>query len=341
VESLSARLLFARVEPRISPVGRGRNYFVLPTLIVFSYQTFPMELRHLRYFVAVAEDLNFRKASERLRVAQPALSSQIRDLEYEVGEKLLDRDTGGVRLTDAGAAFLAGARLTLAQAQQSIEAAREAAKGTRGQLGIGYVAPLLMGFMPECIKAFRGRFPLVEVSLHEMPIPDQLEALRSGAIQLGFMVGGYAPIPKFLERVVVARSPIRAVVGRGHRLARMRQVSLADLAREPLLSFSVRKNMVVHGELIRRNFASRKLKHGHIKVIEGAETFRAMLESGMGVSLVAEIGSLSRSPDLLFKPLKETGEDLTLELLALWVRGQASPMVANFIAEIGRVLPLG
>ena len=70
-------------------------------------------------------------------------------------------------------------------------------------------------------------------------------------------------------------------------------------------------------------------------------TFRAMLESGMGVSLVAEIGSLSRSPDLLFKPLKETGEDLTLELLALWVRGQASPMVANFIAEIGRVLPLG
>src|SRR5438270_10978357 len=107
-----------------------------------------MELRHLRYFVAVAEELNFRKASDRLRVAQPALSRQIQDLEADVGTKLLDRNTSGVRLTDAGAAFLAETRLTLAQSQKAVAMAQEAAKGLRGRITVGDLAPLLTGFMP-------------------------------------------------------------------------------------------------------------------------------------------------------------------------------------------------
>jgi DNA-binding transcriptional LysR family regulator len=298
-----------------------------------------MELRHLRYFVAVAEELNFRKAAERLHVAQPALSSQIQDLEGEVGVQLLDRDTGGVRLTDAGAAFLVESRLTLAQSQQAVAVAREAARGVRGRLRIGYVAPLLMGFMPECLKEFHGKFPEVEVSLVEMPIPEQLQALRSGELQLGFTIGGYAPIPRTMDSAVVAHSPIRAVVGRGHRLAKARTISLEELGREPLISFLIKKEFVVHGEIIRRNFDRRRIKHGRIRFIEGAETFRAMLESGLGVSLVAEMGSLSRSPDLVFKPLADTGDDLVLDLVALWLRGQASPLLANFISVIRKIAP--
>jgi DNA-binding transcriptional LysR family regulator len=300
-----------------------------------------MELRHLRYFVAVAEELNYRKASERLRVAQPALSSQIQDLEYELGVRLLDRDTGGVRLTDAGAAFLAESRLILAHAQQAVAVAREAAKGRRGRLTVGFVAPLLMGFMTASLKAFHEQYPEVEVTLVEMPIPEQITALRTGAIQIGFTIEGYAPFPKQLDHVIVARSPIRAVVGRGHRLARATRIALADLVHEPVLSFSVKKGIVVHGELIRRNFAIRGLKPGPIRAIEGAETFRTMLESGLGVSLIPEIGSLSRSPDLLFKPLKDTGEDLVLKLHALWRGGQNSPLISNFIATIGRDKPPG
>ena len=299
-----------------------------------------MELRHLRYFVAVAEELNYRKASERLRVAQPSLSSQIKDLEEELGVTLLDRDTGGVRLNDAGAAFLEEARLILAHAQQAITVAREAAKGRRGRLTIAYYAPLLMGFMPASLKAFHDSFPEVEVTLRELPLGDQIAALESGAIQIGFAIKGSTPIPPHLKHVEVARSPIRAVVGREHRLARASRVALADLANEPLLCLTPKKGSgSVHGEIMRQGFAARGLKPGPIRQIEGADAFRATLESGIGVSLIAEIGSLSRSPDLVFKPLKDSGADLFLELHALWRDGQTSQLTANFIALMQKMAP--
>jgi DNA-binding transcriptional LysR family regulator len=291
-----------------------------------------MELRHLRYFVAVAEELNYRKAAGRLRVAQPALSSQIQDLEHELGVRLLDRNTGGVRLTDAGAAFLEETRLTLAQAQRAGQVARAAAKGLRGRLTVGYLAPLLMGFMPASLKGFHEKFPEVDVSLVEMPLGEQIEALESGAIQVGFTVDAGTPLPASLQQVEVVRSPIRAVVGRGHRLAKPARVSLAEFVREPLVCFSLKKGTVaVHGEIMRRKLVARGLKVGPIRAIEGAEAFRATLESGLGVSLIAEIGSLSRSRDLVFKPLKETGDDLVLALHAVWSRSQNSQLAVNFI----------
>jgi DNA-binding transcriptional LysR family regulator len=296
-----------------------------------------MELRHLRYFVAVAEELNFRKAAQRLRVAQPALSSQIQDLEHDVGVRLLDRDTGGVRLTDAGAAFLEESRLTLAQSQQAVAAAREAAAGRRGRLNVGHVAPLLMGFMPASLRAFHAKFPEVEVNLIEMTLADQIAGLESGAIQVGFGLGGYLPFPPSLQSRELVRSPNRAVMGRGYRLAKRPKIALADLAREPLLAFSIKKGVEVHADVIRRVFAERGLKPGPIKSIEGAETFRAMLESGMGVSLVAEIGSLSRSPDLIFKPLLDTGPDLVLELSVLWRADQPSLLTTNFVEMLSKL----
>jgi len=299
-----------------------------------------MELRHLRYFVAVAEELNYRKASERLRVAQPALSSQIKDLEAELEVTLLDRDTGGVRLNNAGAAFLTEARLILAHAQRAVTVAREAAKGLRGHLTIAYYAPLLMGFMPASLKAFREAFPEVEVTLVEMPLGGQIAALESGAIQIGFAIKGSTPIPPDLKHVEIVRSPIRAAVGRGHPLARKSRISLADLVREPLLCLTPKKGSgSVHGEIMRQGFVVRGLKPGPIRQIEGAEAFRATLESGMGVSLIAEVGSLSRSPDLIFKPLKENGADLFLELHALWLDGQTSQLTANFIALMQKMAP--
>lgn len=299
-----------------------------------------MELRHLRYFVAVAEELNYRKASERLRVAQPALSSQIKDLEYELGVKLLDRDTGGVRLNDAGAAFLVEARLILAHAQQAVTVAREAAEGLRGHLTIAYYAPLLMGFMPASLKAFRETFPEVEVTLLELPLGGQIAALESGAIQIGFAIKGSTPIPKNLKHVEIARSPIRAVVSREHPLASKARIALADLVGEPLLCLTPKKGAgSVHGEIMRQGFVARGLKPGPIRQIEGAEAFSATLQSGMGVSLIAQIGSLSRNPDLVFRPLKDSGADLFLELHALWREGQTSPLTTNFIAMMQKTAP--
>ena len=294
-----------------------------------------MELRHLRYFAAVAGELNFRRAAGQLRVAQPALSSQIKDLEHELGVQLLDRDTGGVRLTDAGAAFLAEVHQILAHAGRAVVVAQEAAKGRRGRLNIGYFAPLLTDLMPAPLKAFTARYPDVEVTLLEMPIFDQLAALESGAIQIGFTLGEGDVLPRDLQSVEVARSPIRAVMGRGHPLARSARVSLADLAGEKLLCFTARKGMPsLHAKIIRTVMAARGLKPGPIREIDGADSFRATLESGQGISLIAKLGTFARSGELVFKPLKETGPDLITTLHAIWRSDQTSPLTANFIAVL-------
>lgn len=298
-----------------------------------------MELRHLRYFVAVAEELNYRKASERLHVAQPALSSQIKDLEYEIGAQLLNRNTRGVRLTDAGAAFLPEARMILKHAQEASLMAREAAKGRRGRLNVGYFAPLLMGFMPASLKVFHEKYPEVDVGLVEMPLVDQLEALQSGQIHIGFTLGGGPPLPQGLKQVPVARSPIRAMINREHRLARASRIRLAELAREPLLCLQFKGAPSIHGEIMRRIFAARELKTGPIRPVEGAEAFRATIESGIGISFIAEIGALPRSRDLVLKTLADTGPDLFVELHAFWREDQNSRLAANFIAVLLKVAP--
>ncbi|MFY9923383.1 MAG: LysR substrate-binding domain-containing protein [Opitutaceae bacterium] len=291
-----------------------------------------MELRHLRYFVAVAEELNFRKASERLRVAQPALSRQIQDLEADVGAKLLNRNTSCVRLTDAGAAFLVECRLILSQSQHAIGVARDAAKGLRGRIKVGYLAPLLTGFIPPALSAFGLEYPNVDISMLELSNPEQLVALDSGAIQVGFGVKETAaPLPRTLDSKVIGRTPFMAVMGKRHRLAKMHKVTLAELAREPLLAMALTKGAAPHVDAMRRLLMKRGIKAPQIRSIEGAETFLATLEGGLGVSLMGATGSLSRGKGLVFKALEETGDDLMIELRVVWRKGDASNLVSNFI----------
>jgi len=300
-----------------------------------------MELRHLRYFVAVAEALSYRKAAARLHVAATAISGQIKDLESDLEVRLLDRNTGGVRLTDAGAAFLEQARHVLADAELAGVLAREAAAGLHGILKVGYSAPLLMGFMPASLKAFHERSPGVEVSLIEMQLMEQIAALEAGVLQIGFTVWKGPDLPCRLHSAEIVRSPILACVGREHALAAAKEVSLAELAREPLAYMTTKKGArSVHLEIMRRVFAARDIEVGQIREIVGAETFRARIESGLNVSLVAEIGSLARSPDLVLKPLQETGPDLYSELRALWCEARHSLMAKNFIAVMREVAPL-
>lgn len=148
-----------------------------------------MELRHLRYFVAVAEELSFRKAAGRLSVSEPAISQQVADLEDELGVKLFNRDSRRVELTEVGRVFLRGARRTLASAKEAMAQAQEAATGERGRLSIGSIGPLVHAFLPNALARFRERFPLVEVTVLNMDNQTQLEALENGKIMLGI---GYA-----------------------------------------------------------------------------------------------------------------------------------------------------
>jgi LysR family transcriptional regulator, benzoate and cis,cis-muconate-responsive activator of ben and cat genes len=149
-----------------------------------------MELRHLRYFVAVAEELNFRRAAERLHVTRPALSKQVKDLEAQTGVRLLERDTVSVSLTDAGSVFLAEARGILADVDRAVGLAREAQDGRRGQLRIGSVGQIASGFLPEVLKAFGTEFPGVEVTFVEMTPVEQLAALAKSEIHIGLLMAG-------------------------------------------------------------------------------------------------------------------------------------------------------
>src|ERR1700730_5240044 len=147
-----------------------------------------MDLRHLRYFVAVAEALSFRKAARRLSVSAAALSQQVADLENELGLKLLNRNSRRVELTEVGRVFLGGARRTLVSAQEAVSQAQEAARGERGRLAIGSIH-LVHAFLPDALAHFRERFPLVEVTVLNMDNRTQVEALENGRIMLGI---GYA-----------------------------------------------------------------------------------------------------------------------------------------------------
>src|SRR5512132_1230001 len=146
-----------------------------------------MELRHLRYFLAVAEELHFGRAAARVRIAQPPLSQQIRQLEQELGITLFNRTKRRVELTPAGRAFLEHARQILAETERAKRVAQRAGRGEIGRLAIGFVASADLDLLPRVLRVWRARFPDVDVELHALLTAAQAEALRHGRVDVGFV----------------------------------------------------------------------------------------------------------------------------------------------------------
>lgn len=290
-----------------------------------------MELRHLRYFVAVAETLNYRRAAEAIRVAQPALSKQIKDLEDAVGARLLDRNTGGVVLTDAGTVFLDEARDILERVDMAAKAAREAQAGRSGRLTVGSLGAVSASFLPATLAAFRARFPGIEVNLHEAPAPDQIHALQTGVIQLGFTIDP-APlrIPS-LASTEIAAARVAVALARTHRLAANAAVSLADLSDETFFCLGDTERHVLHLKLMEDIFAARGIRHRPIKRVNGLESLVALVTGGHGVSLLLPFPPSAGREDLVFRPVAEAGEDLLVHILAVWHSRGSSQLVRNFL----------
>lgn len=292
-----------------------------------------MELRHLRYFEAVATELNFRRAAERLHVAQPALSRQIRDLEEDMRVRLLDRDTVRVQLTDAGRVFLEQAREILQAVQRATDDTREAAAGRRGRLIVGNVGPVTARFMPGALARFRTEYPDVDVDLIEIEPADQIAALDRGTIQVAFTVERSPALPRYLSRRVVLRSTMAAIVGPRHRLAGAKRVALAELAHEKLLCFAGQKSQT-HAELVRAILAAHALKPRAVKIIAGFESLLAMIAGGEGVSLMPAHIPVADADPVRVIPLQETSDELAFEISAVWRNRQASPLAANFVRVV-------
>lgn len=201
-----------------------------------------MELRHLRYFVTVAEELNFVRAARRLNIVQPALSKQIHDLEKELGFPLFSRKKRQIQLTPAGYTFLEGARQTLATADQAILKAARSSRGQTGRLVIGYSSLVYCHLLPRILQAFRQRNPQVELVLLDLSTGQQIEKILNSQIDVGF----YVHLPGILAadtqqklryRTIVLE-PTLVGVPADHPLAREREVNLAQFANDPWLFFS-------------------------------------------------------------------------------------------------------
>lgn len=241
-----------------------------------------MDLRQLRYFVALADTLNFHRAAERLNISQPPLTVAIRKLEDEFGTRLFVRESRGVRLTDAGLAALPAARATLEQAMLVREAARDGRDGERGSISIGFVGSAISAALPRIIPAFRARYPKVELRLEEMTsvaIADAL-ALRQldvGLVRLPLMQPGDLAISLFEHDHLVV-----ALLDR-HRLARHDTVKLADLASEALVlhaPVSVLRSVVALA-CQRAGFSPRIAQEA-----TQVQTILSLVQSGLGIALV-------------------------------------------------------
>lgn len=289
-----------------------------------------VELRHLRYFVAVAETLNYRRAAERLHVSQPALSKQIKDLENDLRAQLFMRNTGGVVLTPAGATFLDEARDVLERVEIATEAARAAQAGHGGRLAIGSLGGVSAGFLAPALAVFRARFPQVEVTLHEAPISDQLQALRSGLIQIAFATGPATTVPPALDTAEVLATRIAVAMAREHRLASQPSITLAELAAEYLVGVSD-EAQTGHQHWMEGIFAGRGIRHRPIRSVNGLESLMALVAGGHGVSMLLPFMRARGDKTIVYRRIKENGDDLVVHLMAVWRKGGGSQVAQNFV----------
>jgi DNA-binding transcriptional LysR family regulator len=260
-----------------------------------------MEFRHLRYFVAVAEELSFTAASHRLRVAQPSLSQQIRDLERELGAALFARTSRRVELTAAGAAFLEHARAMLAQAGQAAEQVRAIGRGQVGTLDIGLTGSVLLGPLGPLVAAFSARFPGVVVRLHEMPPQEQQAALHARRADISFLRRP-AEDPALVAELAWPETVAVALPER-HPLAARQRIALSDLREESLVFLRLEDSrfaQYLRDCCVEAGFLPRISQ----QVVE-AYSLTSLVAAGLGVALVPEcVQALSR-PGVVYRPLKE------------------------------------
>lgn len=286
-----------------------------------------MELRHLRYFVTVAEELHFGRAATRLAIVQPSLSQQIRQLEDELGFPLLYRTKRYVELTDAGKVFLAEARQVLTQVREAKRTAQRAYRGEVGRLVVGYISSSTYDLLPLMLRIYRERFPAVEVALRELTTQEQLRALEEEYIQVGLL---RLPISAPLIHVeVVRREPIVCVLPEEHPLATRERIAVSLLAQEPFVLQASQRAAGYTAQLLQLCLSS-GFSPNVIQEVTEMHTIVSLVAAGMGVSLVPLSAQNIRSQGVVYRELEGTAT-LT-EMAVAWRHDTQSALVQNFLS---------
>jgi DNA-binding transcriptional LysR family regulator len=262
-----------------------------------------IELRHLRYFLAVADTLHFSKAAERLGMAQPPLSQQIRKLEELVGHRLFDRTTRGVKLTLAGQLLAERARGTIEKVLDDLAQVRRLGRGEEGTLTVGFAGSVMFTQLPAAIQTFRRRYPKVELRLREMVTAAQIAALLGGTLDVGFLRDGDPS--DGLEMSTVLREPYVAVLPASHVLARKRRLRVSDLRWEPFIFFARRMGPLAFD----RTMACCEQHGFRPNIVQEAPqwpTLVRLVAAGLGVSLAPACVSHVALPGAVYRDVHAT-----------------------------------
>ncbi|MEO3763460.1 LysR family transcriptional regulator [Streptomyces sp. B8F3] len=295
-----------------------------------------VDLRQMRYFIAVAEELHFGRAAARLHMAQPPLSRQIRLLEGAVGARLLDRSRRSVALTAAGRVFLAEARATVRQADRAVELTRRAARGETGQLAVAFIDAAIYSVIPPVVRRFSQVRPGVELSVTELRIPDQIREVAEGRLHAGFV---HPPVsdPRLAVETVFTEELAVALPG-GHPLAGRSRVDLAELAGTPLVQFPREINPPLFDDIVAlcraAGYTPPSLREASPK-----QTVIGLVAAGLGASLLPASLENLRRDGVVYRPL--AGPGLTVDTSVIWRRTDRDPVLHAFLRVVREVCRTG
>ena len=288
-----------------------------------------MELRHLKYFVAVAEELSFSRAAERLHKAQPPLSRQIQDLEYTIGTALFVRGGKRLELTPAGVAFLREARLTLEQSEKAIDSARLAAAGTTGTLHVGYMAlGLYSDGVQDMFKKFGAQFPTIQTSFMLMPPSTQLDALQSKQIDIGIIHADCAPKEYFCSERI-SDETLDFMFPIGHPLADKLDLRLSDLANEPFVMFPRSISPIFYDRLFKA-WADCGFQPRIVRESDSFPTTVVVVANGGGISFAGRKSGAQLSANVVIRRAIDFSYQIGSDLV--WRKRHTSSTLSSFIA---------
>jgi DNA-binding transcriptional LysR family regulator len=289
-----------------------------------------IELRQFRQFIAVAEELSFRRAADRLHMAQPPLTVTIKQIEEELGTLLIERTNRIARLTPAGRVFLEECKRTVVQAERAIVAARRAGAGLNGALRVTFVASAAREILPAILRAFRAQYPDVELMLTEAMTAQQVTKIQTDDADVGFVI----PPLRYADGLsveVLAKNQMVAALPENHPLAQLQSITLSDLASEDWIIFPARQGPGLHERVLtacaQAGFVPRVGQQA-----SQMDTIASLVAGGMGVGLVTRIIATANRPGVVFRDLTGIGTPVEYELAIAY--GRSTPLVDAFLAVI-------
>jgi DNA-binding transcriptional LysR family regulator len=294
-----------------------------------------MKLRHLEYFVAAAEELNFTHAADRLHVSQPPFSKQIQDLEGELGVDLFQRERKGVALTLAGKSFLIDARKILETCDEAAKKARRISRGELGEFTVGHMAALTHDFLGQALELWQKVFPGIMIDCVEMDSDTQERALLDGRIALGILVLGERPVLELLKVQMLMEHPVAVALPKSHPQALLAHVRLPALKEEPFIGLS--RMYPTYGDWLQTVCQQSGFTPRIVREADGAASALAFVAAGFGVALISQPMKKFPARDVVFRDLLPP-QPVGIPLGAAWKKnGLYSGVVSKFVATLAQV----